>query len=108
MESPLGAKKQPESGFSAFALLHVPGGYIAALAGFLIALALTIAVPGGGMADTVAGQMLERPFYLPWILAGLMCGCFCYSQQPSKIGLLAWVLPGLVLAWRVWSWQQTM
>jgi hypothetical protein len=89
-------------------LLHIAGVYLSVLAGFVISLFLVAVLPGGGSHDRFFGQVVSEPFWVPEIVAGILFGRLCYLRAPSRIAFVAWIVPGVLLAWNVWSDQQTM
>jgi hypothetical protein len=89
-------------------LLHIAGVYLSVLAGFVISLLLVVVLPGGGSHDRFFGQVISEPFWVPEIIAGILVGRLFYSRAPSRVAFVAWLVPCILLAWNVWSDQQTM
>ena len=70
------SKSEPEAEQNSvfYSVLHVPGGYLAAILGVLVSFVLVMIVPGGGESNTVAGHLIEWPLWGPEMVAGLLLG----------------------------------
>jgi hypothetical protein len=85
-------------------LFHLPSVYVACLLGFLATGIIIVIYPPAGEQATFSGVLVER-FWLPEILTAIWLGWFFYRRIPSKLALLAWIRPAVLLAWNVVKWH---
>ena len=87
-----------------FSLLHGLFAYLCVLASFFLEPLIIRFHPAAGRNDTLSGQLLERPIWLPAIIFGFLIGSAVYYIFHGRSATWAWVLPALVLAWSILSW----
>jgi ABC-type spermidine/putrescine transport system permease subunit II len=63
---------------------HFPLVYAAVLTGVLASFILIVILPGAGQSNTVIGQLVSEPLWIPEIVAGVFFGRFFSSYTPPE------------------------
>lgn len=82
------------------ALVNISGVYIGCVLGFICSMLVIALFPAAEKG--LVGRFFD---WAPAVATSLVAGVYSYKRFPSRVIFWVWVVPGVLLAWNVWSWQ---